>query len=114
MRGDPLRRALPRLRSPRWRRNDSVAELKLGYKASAEQFAPRELVALAVAAEARAVLAGWDDGSRRADQAAAAWHVGADAGLPLQPGRHRAGVRHHGLPVSGPDFPRGGHRRVAQ
>src|ERR1700733_4277068 len=32
-------------------RNDSVAELKLGYKASAEQFAPRELVELAVAAE---------------------------------------------------------------
>ena len=30
----------------------SVAELKLGYKASAEQFAPRELVELAVAAEA--------------------------------------------------------------
>jgi coenzyme F420-dependent glucose-6-phosphate dehydrogenase len=29
-----------------------VAELKLGYKASAEQFAPRELVELAVAAEA--------------------------------------------------------------
>lgn len=27
--------------------------LKLGYKASAEQFAPRELVELAVAAEAR-------------------------------------------------------------
>ena len=33
-------------------RNNSVAELKLGYKASAEQFAPRELVELAVAAEA--------------------------------------------------------------
>ena len=32
-------------------RNDIVAELKLGYKASAEQFAPRELVELAVAAE---------------------------------------------------------------
>ena len=30
----------------------NVAELKLGYKASAEQFAPRELVELAVAAEA--------------------------------------------------------------
>jgi coenzyme F420-dependent glucose-6-phosphate dehydrogenase len=30
-----------------------VAELKLGYKASAEQFAPRELVELAVAAEDR-------------------------------------------------------------
>ena len=33
-------------------RNEHVAELKLGYKASAEQFAPRELVELAVAAEA--------------------------------------------------------------
>src|ERR1700712_14057 len=33
-------------------RNEDVAELKLGYKASAEQFAPRELVELAVAAEA--------------------------------------------------------------
>ena len=29
-----------------------MAELRLGYKASAEQFAPRELVELAVAAEA--------------------------------------------------------------
>ncbi|HEX9498514.1 MAG TPA: glucose-6-phosphate dehydrogenase (coenzyme-F420), partial [Mycobacterium sp.] len=28
-----------------------MAQLKLGYKASAEQFAPRELVELAVAAE---------------------------------------------------------------
>ncbi len=35
-----------------WSRNEHVAELKLGYKASAEQFAPRELVELAVAAEA--------------------------------------------------------------
>ena len=38
-----------------WSRNEHVAnlkpELKLGYKASAEQFAPRELVELAVAAE---------------------------------------------------------------
>jgi coenzyme F420-dependent glucose-6-phosphate dehydrogenase len=36
----------------KWSRNEGVAELKLGYKASAEQFAPRELVELAVAAEA--------------------------------------------------------------
>jgi coenzyme F420-dependent glucose-6-phosphate dehydrogenase len=35
-----------------WSRNKDVAELKLGYKASAEQFAPRELVELAVLAEA--------------------------------------------------------------
>jgi coenzyme F420-dependent glucose-6-phosphate dehydrogenase len=35
-----------------WSRNEVVAQLKLGYKASAEQFAPRELVELAVAAEA--------------------------------------------------------------
>jgi coenzyme F420-dependent glucose-6-phosphate dehydrogenase len=34
-----------------WSRNEDV-DLKLGYKASAEQFAPRELVELAVAAEA--------------------------------------------------------------
>src|SRR3977135_402238 len=34
-----------------WSRNEHVA-IKLGYKASAEQFAPRELVELAVAAEA--------------------------------------------------------------
>src|SRR5690349_1655969 len=34
-----------------WSRNGHVAELKLGYKASAEQFAPRELVELGVAAE---------------------------------------------------------------
>ena len=32
-------------------RSDAVSELKLGYKASAEQFGPRELVELAVAAE---------------------------------------------------------------
>ena len=34
------------------RRNDTVAELRLGYKASAEQFGPRELVELGVLAEA--------------------------------------------------------------
>ena len=31
--------------------SEDVAELKFGYKASAEQFAPRELVELAVLAE---------------------------------------------------------------
>src|SRR5258705_9650970 len=34
-----------------WSRNEHVAQLKLGSKASAEQFAPREFVELAVAAE---------------------------------------------------------------
>jgi coenzyme F420-dependent glucose-6-phosphate dehydrogenase len=41
-----------RLAPGHWSRNEGVAELKLGYKASAEQFAPRELVELAVLAEA--------------------------------------------------------------
>src|SRR5690625_7769542 len=37
---------------PQQGRKGGVAELRLGYKASAEQFGPRELVELAVAAEA--------------------------------------------------------------
>ena len=41
-------------------------------------------------------------------------HLGADPDLPLQPGRHRPGVRDHGLPVPRPDLPRRRHRRGAQ
>jgi coenzyme F420-dependent glucose-6-phosphate dehydrogenase len=37
------------------RQEIGVAELKLGYKASAEQFAPRELVELAVAAKGHGI-----------------------------------------------------------
>ncbi len=41
-------------------------------------------------------------------------HVGADPDVPLQPRRHRAGVRDDGLPVPGPDLPRRRHRGGAQ
>ncbi|EUA65873.1 luciferase-like monooxygenase family protein [Mycobacteroides abscessus] len=79
-------------------------ELKLGYKASAEQFAPRELVELAVATESHGFdsatvsdhfqpwryngghapfSAGLDDRRRRAHPAVAAGHLGADSDLPL-------------------------------
>ena len=49
--GDGSQGWLPSRECMQWSRNEHVAELKLGYKASAEQFAPRELVELAVAAE---------------------------------------------------------------
>ena len=112
-------------------RNELVAELKLGYKASAEQFAPRELVELAVAAEEHGMdsatvsdhfqpwrhegghapfslawMAAVGERTKRLDPG----HVGADADVPLQPGGHRAGVRDHGLPLPGPHLPRGRHR----
>ena len=92
-----------------------MAELKLGYKASAEQFAPRELVELAVAAEEHGMDSAtvsdhfqpWRHEGGHAPFSLA-WmtavgertkrlilgHLGADADLPLQPRRHRAGVRH--------------------
>src|ERR1700738_5228527 len=49
--GDGLQHRCHVGESRHWSRNEHVAELKLGYKASAEQFAPRELVELAVAAQ---------------------------------------------------------------
>ncbi len=102
-------------------------DLKLGYKASAEQFAPRELVELAVAAEAHGMDSAtvsdhfqpWRQEGGHAPFSLA-WmaavgertnrlilgHLGADPDVPVQPRRHRAGVRDDGLPVSGPDLPR--------
>ena len=52
--------------------------------------------------------------ARRADRAGAARHVGADADVPLPPGRHRAGLRHPRRAVPGPGDPRRRLRRVAQ
>ena len=89
--------------------------LKVGWKASAEQFGPRDLVdvcragrggrarlglhlrplpALAPPRRARAVRAVLAGRRRRADRAGPARHLGHDADVPLQPGRRRAGVRH--------------------
>ncbi len=108
-----------------------MAELKLGYKASAEQFAPRELVELAVEAEAHGM-----DSATVSDHFQPWRHEGGHAPFSLawmtavgerterlvlgtsvltptfrlQPGGDRAGVRHHGMSVPGPDLPRGGHR----
>ena len=89
--------------------------LRIGYKASAEQFGPRELVEYAVRAEevgldsvvvsdhflpwrhdgrARAVRAGLDRGGRGAHQRVQLGTSRADPDVPLQPGGDRAGVRH--------------------
>ena len=91
--------------------------LRIGYKASAEQFGPRELVEYAVRAEEVGLdsavvsdhflpwrhegghapfVAGVDHGGGGADLADPARHVRADADVPLQPGRARADVRHDG------------------
>ena len=98
-----------------------MAELKLGYKASAEQFAPRELVELAVAVEEHGM-----DSATVSDHFQPWRHEGGHApfslawmtavgertkrlilaDVPVQPRRYCAGVRHDGLPVSGPDLPR--------
>lgn len=108
-----------------------MAELKLGYKASAEQFAPRELVELAVAAEAHGMDSAtvsdhfqpWRHQGGHAPFSLS-WMTavgertnrlllgtsGADPHLPLQPRRHRSGFRHHGMPVPEPCFPWRGHR----
>ena len=59
----------------------------------------------------RAVLAG---GGRRAHQPGATGHQRAHPHLPVQPGDHRPGLRHAGLPVPGPDAAGHRHRRGAQ
>ena len=107
-------------------------DLKIGYKASAEQFGPRRLVELGVRRRAarlrhrhrlrplpavaprgrpRAVLARLDERGRRAHRARAARHQRAHAHLPLPPGGDRPGVRDDGLPVPRPRDARHRHRR---
>ena len=114
------RRSRPRLPRPRLRRRHAggprqMAELTLGYKASAEQFGPQELVDLSVQAEelgldliarlrplpalaphgrtqpGRPALAG---GAHAAHQPRVAGNLGADADDALPPVGGRPGVRH--------------------
>ena len=120
---------------PQWSRNDTVAELKLGYKASAEQFAPRELVELAVAAEAHGM-----DSATVSDHFQPWRHEGGHAPFSLawmtavgertkrlqlgtsvltptfryNPAVIAQAFATMGVPVPGPDLPRRRHRRVAQ
>ncbi len=113
-----------------------MAQIRLGYKASAEQFAPRELVELAVAAEEHGM-----DSATVSDHFQPWRHEGGHApwslawmaavgertknlvlggtsvltpDLPLQPRRHRPGVRDDGMPVPGSHLPRRRNRRGAQ
>ena len=109
--------------------------LTLGYKASAEQFAPRELVEIAVAAEAHGIesvcasdhfqpwrhegghapfsltwMAAVGERTRRI-------RIGTSVMTPTfryNPAVHRAGVRDAGLPLPGPHHARRRHRRGAQ
>src|SRR5215813_6732880 len=112
----------------------SVAELKLGYKASAEQFAPRELVELGVAAEAHGM-----DSATVSDHFQPWRHNGGHAPFSLAwmtavgertkrlilgtsvmtpTFRYNPAVVAQafadGLPVPGPDLPRRRHRRGPQ
>ena len=96
--------------------------LSLGYKASAEQFPPRRLLDLAVAAEVAGFDSVWTsdhfqpwrhtDGhapnalvwlgaAAAGDRAGDPRHLRPDAVLPLQPGDRRAGVRDARLPGPG-------------
>ena len=109
--------------------------LKLGYKASAEQFAPRPLLDFSVAAEqarvrfrlrqrplpaveahrrACAVRVGLAGRAGRQHAADRDGHQRADADLPLSSVRGRAGVRHAGFDVPGPRDPGRRHRRGAE
>ncbi len=108
--------------------------LTLGYKASAEQFPPRRLLDLAVAAERAGFDSVWTSDHfqpwRHTDGhapnalvwlgAATAGHEAGDPGharphavVPLQPGGRRAGVRDAGLPRARARDPGRGHGRVA-
>ena len=109
--------------------------LRVGYKASAEQFAPGELAGYAVRAEELGLdsvtvsdhFQPWrlEGGHAPNSLAWMSWvlartervlrrHVGDDADLPLQPGRRGADLRDDGLPGTGPGHARCGHRRGAQ
>ena len=109
--------------------------MRYGYKASAEQFPPRRLLDLAVAAERAGFESVWTSDHfqpwRHTDghaPNALVW-LGAAAQatervtlgtsvltpvVPLQPGGRGAGLRHAGLPGAGPGDPRRRDRRVAQ
>ena len=109
--------------------------LRLGYKASAEQFAPSELLGYGVLAEqlgfdsvfvsdhlqpwrhdgghAPAALP-WLGALAARTERVAARHQRAHPDLPLSPGGGRAGVRHARLPGARPGRPRRRLGRVAQ
>ena len=105
--------------------------LRLGYKASAEQFGPRRLLDLAVAAEQHGFESVWTsdhfqpwrhtDGhapnalawlgaAAVATPAGHAGHERADPDAALQPRGRGAGLRHAGLPGARADRPRRRHR----
>ena len=109
--------------------------LKLGYKASAEQFGPRELLDFSCLAEDGRVRLGLCQRpfpaveayrrpcavgarlarrARRPHAAGGDRHQRADPDLPLPPVGRRAGFRHARNDVSGPRRARRRHRRVAE
>ena len=109
--------------------------LKLGYKASAEQFAPGKLLDFACQAEEvgfdfglrqrslpaleahrrpRALLARLAGRAGRPHLAAGHGHQRADADLPLPSVDRGAGLRHAGRDVPGPRDPGRRHRRIAE
>ena len=109
--------------------------LKLGYKASAEQFAPGKLLDFSVHAEKAGFesvfvsdhFQPWKHIDGHAPYSLA-WlgalgartvegrhrHQRADAHLPLSPLDRGAGLRHPGLDVPGPRHPGRRHRRIAE
>ena len=112
----------------------SNSPIRLGYKASAEQFGPRSCCrsrcwpsgsasttspcpTTSSRGATRAATPGRPAVARRAGRAQRArphGHERADADVPLPPGRDRAGVRDARLPVPGSRLPRRRHGRVAE
>ena len=109
--------------------------LKLGYKASAEQFPPRRLLDLAIAAERAGFDSVWTsdhfqpwrhtDGhapnalvwlgrGRPGDRAGDPRHERAHPVVPVQPGGRRPGVRDARLPGARPGHPRRRDGRVVE
>ena len=112
-----------------------MAKLTLGYKASAEQFAPtrsagvrrccraervrqrggqRPLSALEPHRRPRAALVHLAGGARPAHLQRQAGHQRRHADVPLPPGDHRPDDGHARSALAGPGLPGGGHRRVAE
>src|SRR6478609_5093027 len=95
---------------------ETSVDLRIGYKASSEQFGPRELLEYAVAAEEHGL-----DSVTVADHYQPWRHEGGHAfyslswlsarderphaNIQVQPGRDRPGVRHHGRAISGTGIP---------